>query len=85
MERITEKQLAAMAEWLTDALRDGGQITGRQYVETFTPHTFRIWAIYDMNENGYGRHIVRTFDGVGGTRRELWNSGRAMLWAVRGY
>jgi len=87
MERITEKQLAAMAEWLTDALREGGQITERQYVETFTPWIRRVWAVYDINDNGYGRHIVRTFDmtGNGSERRALWDTGRAMLWAVRGY
>lgn len=85
MERITEKQLVAMAEWLTDALRKNGTITDTEYVDTFTPWSVRVWAVYDIHEDGGGRHVVRTFDGAGGSRRELWNAGRAMLWAVRGY
>ena len=80
MERITEKQLAAMAERLTAALRENGTITHGEHVDTFTAWSIRVWAIYTAAGT-----ISKTFDGVGGTRRELWNAGRAMLWAVRGY
>jgi hypothetical protein len=80
MERITERQIDGMAERLTIALRENGTITAADTVDTFTPWSIRVWAIYD----GAGR-VVRTLDGVGGTRRELWNAGRAMLFGVYGY
>lgn len=80
MERITEKQLAAMADWLTAEFRMSGRITEGERVGMITPWVYRVWAVIDIETGS-----VRPLDGIGGTRRELWNAGRAMLWAVRGY
>lgn len=79
MERITESNLAAMAGWLTAAMRESGRITEGERVGLVTPWSFRVWAIVDVESGG-----VHTLDGVGGSRRELWNAGRAMLWAIEG-
>ena len=80
MERITEKQLVAMAEWLTETFRKSGRISDGETIALITPWIYRVWAVRDNATGG-----VRPLDGIGGTRRELWNAGRAMLWAVRGY
>lgn len=80
MERITEKQLATMADWLTAEFRATGRISNGEHVTLTTPWISRVWAVREISTGG-----VRPLDGIGGTRRELWNAGRAMLWAVRGY
>jgi hypothetical protein len=81
MQQIREYQLELMASWLTDAMRESGAIEQGHTVRLFTPWIYRVWAVYD------GNSIVRTFDMSGNQseRRALWNAGRAMLWAVRGY
>jgi hypothetical protein len=80
MERISEKDLVRMAEWLTETFRQSGRITDGEHVTLTTPWIHRVWCVREIATGG-----VRPLDGIGGTRRELWNAGRAMLWAVRGY
>lgn len=82
MERITEKDLAALEESLTAAFRAAGRIDDSARVGLWQPWSMRAWGIISLESGA----ILSALEGAtDGTRRSLYGAGRAMLWAVRGY